>query len=266
MRGASSDDASWLISAMTDVEMSMSPGRTGPERRPRQPKDGENQLLSLLPPDVLERLSSHIQQVQLEGKEVLFRAHEPMPLAYFPVTAVVSLVARLETGEMLEVGLIGRDGVAGMALHPGATMTCEGVVQIPGVAWRIPVDRLRREMAEHDVLQTVICRFAQLLLVQSMQLAVCNTFHPVEQRCVRWLLMARDLVETDEIPLTHNLLATMLGVHRPTVTLVIGTLQRAGLIEERRGLLRIRNRKRLECACCECYHSMREEQRRVLSL
>lgn len=213
----------------------------------------------------MARLTPHLEPVHLEKKEVLFRAHEPLRVAYFPDCAVVSFVSRLESGETLEVGLVGRDGLAGTAVFPGiATMSCDGVVQVPGLARRMSADVLRRELLANEELYSTIGKFAQTLLVRSMQMSVCNMFHPVEQRCIRWLLTVSDLIVQNEIPLTHELLATMLGVHRPTVTLVIRSLHRAGLVDELRGQITIRDRARLADACCECYRLMRDEQYRLL--
>lgn len=231
------------------------------------PGDGrpQNRLLALLPPSVLARLTPHLEPVHLNRKEVLFRAHEPLKVAYFPSTAVVSLVSTLESGQSVEVGLVGRDGLAGTAVFPGLTgMSCDGVVQIPGFAQRISAEVLRREMSANETLHSTIGRFAQVLLVRSMQMSVCNTFHSVEQRCVRWLLTVSDLIDSGDIPMTHDLMASMLGVHRPTITLVLRSLHKGGLVTEKRGLILIRDRRRLEKACCECYRVMRDEQRRLL--
>lgn len=224
-----------------------------------------NQLLASLPPDVIERLRPHLDRIRLERKEVVFRADEPLKHVYFPITAVVSLVSRLESGEMLEVGLVGRDGLAGTAVVPGVTaMPCEGLVQISGFADRISAEVLRRELLANEPLHSAVGRFAQTLLARSMQMSACNMFHAVEQRCIRWLLTANDLTGQNDIPLTHDLLATMLGVHRPTVTLVLQALNRAGLVGESRGQITIRNRDLLEAACCECYGVMRHQQVGVL--
>lgn len=225
----------------------------------------ENQLLATLPRAVLMRLQPSFQLVHLEKKEVLFRAHEPLRVAYFPITAVVSFVAQLESGQSLEVGLVGRDGLAGTAVLPGImTMTCDGVVQIPGSALRLSADVLRYELLTNEELSWTIARYAQVLLVRSMQMSLCNMFHSVEQRCIRWLLTVNDVMDGDDLPLTHDLIATMLGVRRPTVSLVLGSLRRAGLVSEQRGRVWIRSRQKLEAACCECYDVMREEQRRLL--
>jgi CRP-like cAMP-binding protein len=143
-------------------------------------------------------------------------------------------------------------------------MTCDGIVLLPGSARRIGADVLRRELFANESLYAAIGRFVHVLLVRSMQISVCNAFHDIERRCIRWLLTVHDLIADSEIPLTHEEVATTLGVRRPTVTLVLGSLQRAGLIRERRGRIVIGDRSRLEAASCECYRMMRDEQKRLL--
>jgi CRP-like cAMP-binding protein len=225
---------------------------------------GENQLLAQLPPDVVARLAPYLDRVQFERQHVLFRAQEPLAAVYFPDTAVVSLVARLESGEALEVGLVGCDGIVGTPLLSGVPTTYDATVLAPGSARRVSADVLRRELHANISAYGVIERFVHVLLVRSMQLSVCNALHEIERRCIRWLLMVDDLTAGREIPLTHEELATILGVRRPTVTLVLGSLQRAGLIRESRGRIVIEDRSRLEAASCECYRLMRDEQRRLL--
>ena len=239
--------------------------RSQREVSPSSPTAPENRLLGLLPPTVLARLTPHLDSVRLRRNDVLFRANEPLRVCYFPITAVVSLVSTLESGDSLEVGIVGRDGLAGTSVFPGIfMMSCDGIVQFPGVAHRISTDVLRAQVLANEALYSTLGRFAQVLLVHSMQTSVCNMFHPVEQRCIRWLLTVNDLIANGDLPLTHDLMATMLGVHRPTVTLVLRSLHKAGLVSESRGRIVIRDRRRLEQSCCECYRSMRNEQHRLL--
>ena len=175
--------------------------------------------------------------------------------------------ATVESGETLEVGLIGRDGVIGVPMFVGdTTMPCDGIVQIGGGARRISIEHLRHEMLTSDALQSALARFAQVTLMRSMQMSVCNAFHSLEQRCIRWLLTANDLLGYDDLPLTHELIATMLGVHRPSVTAVLRALHTGGLIDESRGSIVIRDRRSLEAQCCECYRLMRVEQQRLLGI
>jgi CRP-like cAMP-binding protein len=219
----------------------------------------------MLPQSVLAQLRPHLQTVQLERQVVIFRAHERLATAYFPTTAVISFVAHLESGEQLEVGMTGRDGLAGTSVFPGVTtMFYDGVVQIAGLAQSMNADTLRREVLANPALYSVVGRYAQLLMVRSMQLSVCNMFHAVEQRCIRWLLSLNDLMGHDDIPLTHELVATSLGVHRPTLTLALRSLHKEGLIEETRGRIVLVNRRRLEDACCECYGVLQAEHRRLM--
>jgi CRP-like cAMP-binding protein len=178
----------------------------------------------------------------------------------------VSLVSRVVSGQTLEVGLIGCDGVVGVGVCPGVdAMTCDAVAHIPGDAVRLDAAVLRRELAADPSMYAVFGRYAELLFARCMQMAACNMFHSVEQRTGRWLLAVHDLTGHDEIPVTHELLAAMLGVHRPTVTLVVGALHRAGLIHEERGRIVITNRAGLEADTCECYGIMRAEERRLLT-
>jgi CRP-like cAMP-binding protein len=224
-----------------------------------------NWLLASLPPPVFTHLEPHLERVALQPKQVLFRAHERPSFVYFPTTAVVSLVGALDAGETLDVGLTGRDGIAGPVGLPNVDwMPCDGIVQIRGVAHRLSAAMFRQALRGSEPLAVVVGRYAHLLLGRSMQMHLCDTFHPVEQRLTRWLLTLSDLLANAEIPLTHELLATMLGVRRPTVTLAVGSLQRAGLIDEKRGRLTIRDRERLETACCDCYRLMCEQQVKVL--
>ena len=235
------------------------------KRSPSSLTASENSLLALLPPAVLARLTPHFESVDLRRKDVLFRANEPASACYFPSTGVISLVSTLDSGESLGVGLVGRDGLAGIAVFPGiVTMPCDGIVQIPGMAQRISADVLRAEVLANEALSSPLCRYVQLLLVRVMQMSVCNMFHPVEQRCIRWLLRLSDLIGDDDIPLTHDLIATLLGAHRPTVTLVLRSLHKAGLVSESRGRIVIRDRRGLERSCCVCYRTMRNDQHRLL--
>lgn len=236
------------------------PRPPGPATRPRG-----NQLLARLPSAVRERLRPHLKTVNLKPKQVIFRAHTPLSVVYFPDTSVISLLTPLKEGETPEVGLVGRDGMASITVFPGAnTMPCDGVVLIGGSAQRMTADLLREEVHQGGPLHDVLGRYAQLTLARSMQMTACNSVHPVKKRCARWLLMTHDLIDGDGFLLTQDILAMMLGVRRASVTVVARTLQRAGLIDYRRGRLTIRDRRGLEAASCECYQSMREEQRRLL--
>jgi hypothetical protein len=221
--------------------------------------------LTRLPTDVRKRLSPHLKTVTLKPKQTIFHAHVALSVVYFPDTSVISLLTPLTGGETPEVGIVGRDGMASITVFPGVnTMPCDGVVLIGGTAQRMNADVLKHEVHQGGPLHDVLGRYAHLTLARSMQMAACNSVHPVKKRCARWLLMTHDLVDGDEFQLTHDVLAMMLGVRRPSVTIVARTLQRAGFIEYRRGHVAIRDRRSLEAASCECYQLMRDEQQRLL--
>jgi CRP-like cAMP-binding protein len=224
-----------------------------------------NLLLAQLSPPLLGRLRRYLSPVHLRKNEVLFRSQDRLRSAYFPSKAVISLVSTLESGQSLAVGWVGRDGRAAMPfVHGIGTSSCEGVVQIAGSAVRIPVDVLRHEALADVRLFDILGRYAHLALVRSMQLSACNMFHSAEQRCIRWLLTLSDLVESAEITLTHDQMASMLGVHRPTVTYILRALHKAGTVHETRGRVVILDRDGLERHCCECRKVMRAEQQRLL--
>jgi CRP-like cAMP-binding protein len=225
-----------------------------------------NHLLTALSPAVRARLTPHLRAVTLKTGASLFRAHETLGAVYFPETCVIALVTSLTSGETLEVGLVGRDGVSAISVFPDVSaMPCDAVVEIGGTAQRIDAETLRREVGRNEALHALIGRYAQLVLAECMHLAGCISFHPVQERCARQLLRTADLVERDEFPLTQARLAGMLGARRASVTVVVGALERAGLIEHRRGRMRILDRRRLEAASCECYEAMRMERRRLLA-
>jgi hypothetical protein len=178
----------------------------------------------------------------------------------------VSLVVGLESGETLDVGFVGREGVAGTAIFPIpgiATMPCDGIVQVAGHARQIRAALLREAVIGDITLWTAIQCVEHLLLVRSMQTSICNVFHNAEQRCIRWLLVLDDLVGPGPIPVTHEVIASALGVRRPTVTGVLQSLARAGLVYEQRGRVSILDRLALESGCCECYDVMRPAQPRL---
>jgi CRP-like cAMP-binding protein len=217
-----------------------------------------NRLLAQLLSSAAGRLRPHLHAVELERREIVFRAHEPIPAVYFPTTAVLSLVTRIESGHSLEVGLVGHDGVVGAGSLPTNRFGCDAVVQIGGSAFRIDAEVLRRVQLLDAATNSAVNGYSQLLLMRAMYLSACNVFHSVEQRCVRWLLTMDDLVGHQQIPLTHEELGAILGVHRPTITHVIGVLHRSGLIDEHRGRLAAIDRARLESLSCDCYTRIRD--------
>ena len=235
----------------------------GSEISPRAP--ASNQLLASLARPLFARLKPHLEAVHLVRGQVLFRAGEPLMTVYFPDSTFVSLVGRLESGATLDVGFVGREGVAGTAIFPGiTTMPCDGIVRVAGRARQVRAALLREAVSGDTALWSAIQCVEHVLVVRSMQMSVCNVFHSAEQRCIRWLLVLDDLLGPGSIPVTHELIASALGVRRPTVTGVLQSLARARLVHEQRGRVSILDRLALESACCECYDVMRAAQHRLI--
>jgi CRP-like cAMP-binding protein len=224
-----------------------------------------NQLLSHLAPDARAQLTSQLHHVSLARGQVIFHAHEPLRTAYFPEGCVAALLTHPNEEDVVDVGLVGRDGLVGIALLPGVNfMPCDAVVEVAGTALAISAQELMRVCRQSRQAHELLGRYAYTLFAQGVLLAGCNSFHHVGERCARSLLMIHDLSDGDEFPLTHDLLATLLGVRRSSVTLAAGELQRLGVIDYRHGKVRVTNRKGLVDASCACYRAFREEAFRLL--
>jgi CRP-like cAMP-binding protein len=191
---------------------------------------------------------------------------EPVAKVYFPVSGVVSLVVEMDVGQMIETAMVGRNGVVnGTSALDGKVSLQKGVVQVAGAAATIAPDVLRKLAHEFDPLHSLLIRHEQVLLAQAQQAAGCNAGHTVEARMCRWLLQMRDLTQSDDLKLTQEFLAQMLGVRRTSVSLVAGTLQRAGLIKYRRGNIRLLDVENLKESACECYETVKGHYERLLT-
>jgi CRP-like cAMP-binding protein len=227
-----------------------------------------NQLLDSLAPDDLRRLLPHLeeQEVPLAHKETINVPGRPIERLYFPTAGVVSLIASVDEGAAVEVGIIGREGMVGTPVLLGSECASnEAFVQIEGRALRMPTGALLDQFEESRSLRRHLLRFAQALSFQISQSAACNARHVVDERCARWLLAAHDRVGGNELVLTHEFLGIMLGVRRAGVTVAAGALQRAGLIRYRQGQITILDREGLEGASCECYRAIKAEYARLLA-
>lgn len=228
------------------------------------PKFG-NRLLDKLPDDELDALRPHLETVAIKRGQFLIVPHEPIPYAYFPVTLLASLVTILEDGSTVESGAVGREGMVGIpVLLDAHTTPMETLVQIPGNAVRVRTSVLKEAFDKGGALRALLQRYVHTLFVYASQSAACNRRHQVEVRLARWLLMSSDGVGSDELALTHEFLATMLGVRRAGVTQGALYLKEAGLIKYMRGHIRILDRERLEAVTCECYHRVKDEFKRLL--
>ena len=226
----------------------------------------ENNILSSLPVEALERLRPHFEQMSLAHGFRVIVPDEPIRHVYFPLTCLLSLVTRMENGSAVESGTIGREGMSGIPVILKATMTTmETLVQVPGEAIRVKAEVVREEYERGGVLHDLLNRYLHIIVVNGSQSAACNALHRVEARFCRWLLMSSDGVGSDRLNLTQEFLATMLGVRRPGVSQAAGVLQEAGLITYNRGLIQILDRAGLERAVCECYRMAKEEYDRLFS-
>ena len=224
-----------------------------------------NRLLGLLPAKDYRRLHRHLERIPLTYRQSLYRARRPLGFVYFIETGVGSLVNTMANGEAAEVGTIGNEGVVGLPLLLGDDRAPTSVyVQVPGSGLRMTAARFSEELARSASMRRVMLRYAHALFNQVAQSAACNHFHAIEQRCCRWMLMTHDRMNSDEFLLTQEFLAMMLGVQRTGVSAAAGTLQRAGLIRYRRGVVTILDRRGLRQRACECYGVSKREFDRLL--
>jgi CRP-like cAMP-binding protein len=213
-----------------------------------------NRLLSLLSDDDYERLRPHLSHVVLNYKKSLYEASSPIGHVYFPLNGVASLVIASGDGSSAEVGTIGNEGLVGLPVCLGAHEAPSAVyVQVPGTALKLDARSFRTEIERSPTLNRIMLRYAHAFFNQVAQSAACIHLHRVEQRCCRWLLMTHDRMPGDEFLLTHECLGMMLGVRRTTVTDVMGSLQKAGLVRYRRGHVTILDYDTLRQRACECY-------------
>jgi CRP-like cAMP-binding protein len=214
----------------------------------------QNRLLAALPEDVYARLRPNLERVPLALGKVIYEVNEPLSHVYFPVTAIVSLLYIMENGTSAEIGIVGCDGVVGIAVFMGGDTTPNrAVVQSAGDAIRLELRHFREEFRRVDELHRLLLLYTQSLLTQMSQTAVCNRLHSVEQQLCRWLLLSHDRLESNELVMTQELIANMLGVRREGVSVAAQRLQDEGLIRYQRGHITIVDRPGLESAVCECW-------------
>ncbi len=219
-----------------------------------------NRLLAMLPPAEFALLAPDLRDMPLERGTVLHDAGDIIEHVYFPNSGMVSLVAVMRTGETVETATVGREGAIGVTAGMGYRFAFgRAVVQLPGMASRIPFARFHAAAARSRCIRDLVVRYNEVLIAQIQQSVACNALHDVEARLCRWLLQTHDRMESDTMPLTQEFLAQMLGVRRTTVTIVARILQTAGMIRYRRGLIQIVNRGALEEGACECYATIRQQ-------
>jgi CRP-like cAMP-binding protein len=235
---------------------------------PVHPDLSASKLLSTLPQVDRQRIASYLTSVPVAFKQVIYEQDDEIHDVYFPGSGAWSLTKTMEQGGTAEVATVGNEGMLGSSVFFGDPIShTEVIVQVGGdvPAYKMPVVAFKAEMEQRGAFYNVVIRYHQALAIQVQQTTACNALHPAEQRCCRWLLVTRDRVGNDDIKLTHEFLAVMLGVRRPTVTLIVGTLEKAGLIANgNRGAINIADRKGLEAASCECYAAVKANFARLL--
>jgi CRP-like cAMP-binding protein len=235
---------------------------------PRLLADGtplRNRLLLALPPVHYERIAADLRVKRVVVGQALHERGKPIAHVYFPNGGVFSVTTEMDDGELVEVATVGREGMLGIGVFFGdRTGAGKTFQQVPdGVCVSMSAARFVEASAIAGPFRQVISLYAQANLLQIMQCTACNALHDVTQRCCRWLLQTQDRVEADDFTLKQEFLAIMLGVNRPTVTLVIGKLRDAGLVATHYGRMQVLNRKRLETMSCECYRVIQREFHRL---
>ncbi|MDR3411999.1 MAG: Crp/Fnr family transcriptional regulator [Formivibrio sp.] len=226
----------------------------------------QNHLLAALPTAEFESIAAHLELVPLALGEMLYEPGGQLQHAYFPTTSIVSLHYVMESGASAETAGVGNEGVVGISLFMGGdTTSSSAVVQTAGQAYRLDRHLLMQEFNRAGSLQRLLLRYTQALLTQMAQTAVCNRHHSVEQQLCRWLLLTLDRLPSNELVMTQELVASMLGVRREGITEAAGNLQRAGYISYRRGHIAVLDRSGLENRACECYAVVKTELNRLLS-
>ena len=238
-------------SSVTPIAKALMHGANNPHR---------NRILAALPEDECERLACDLELVPMPLGLSLYESGTKMHHAYFPTTAIVSLLYVMEDGASAEIAMVGNEGIVGIPLFMGGDAAPgRAVVQSAGHAYRMKGQMLKDEFYQSDSIQAVLLRYTQARLTQIAQTAVCNRHHSLDQRLCRWLLLSLDRLPTNEFGMTQELVAHMLGVRREGVTEAAGNLQRAGLISYRRGHITVLDRAGLEARVCECYGVVRKE-------
>jgi len=226
-----------------------------------------NHLLAALSPEERDRLFPHLRLVTMPLGKVLYESGDVQRYVYFPTDSIVSLLYVMESGASAEVSVVGNEGVIGIALFMGGETTpSRAIVQSAGHAYRLIGQRLKDEFHRSGGMQLLLLRYTQALITQMAQTAVCNRHHSVDQQLCRWLLLSLDRLSSNELIMTQDLIANMLGVRREGVTEAAGKLQKLGVIRYSRGRITVLDRPQLEQLSCECYGVVKKETDRLQQL
>ena len=229
------------------------------------PTPQQNHLLAALPVEVQQRLFLNLELIPLPLGKILYESGDALRHVYFPTDAIVSLLYVMENGASAEISVVGNEGLIGIAVFMGGESTpSRAVVQSAGYAFRLLGKQFKAEVNRHGEMLHLMLRYTQALLTQMAQTAVCNRHHSIDQQLCRWLLLSLDRLPGDQLTMTQELIANMLGVRREGVTDAAGKLQKLGVIEYSRGHIKVLDRPRLEQLSCECYAVVKKETDRLL--
>jgi CRP-like cAMP-binding protein len=229
------------------------------------PRPEQNHLLAVLPSEVMERVTPYLEVVPLPLGKVLYESGDTLRHVYFPTNSIISLLYVMASGAPAEIAVVGNEGVVGLALFMGGESTTNrAIVQSAGSAYRLLGKRFKDEVNRHSELLHLMLHYTQALITQMAQTAVCNRHHSIEQQLCRWLLLSIDRLSGNQLNMTQELIANMLGVRREGVTDAAGRLQKLGVIIYSRGHITVIDRPQLEKLSCECYAVVKKETDRLL--
>jgi CRP-like cAMP-binding protein len=227
--------------------------------KPEIKRQSFNQLLNSLEPGAFGRVAKKLTRVTLRPKEVVYKPNEPIDHVLFPENAVVCLMTLMSNGDTIEAATVGREGASWISASVGASsMPCETIVVIEGTGLRLPIADLDRELKENGHFRDVLTEYSHALLIASMRTAACNGLHELQERCARWMLMTLDRVDSDRFAVTKEFLAQLLGTNRPTVSVLVSVLEKAGILNVEGRWVTLADRTRLKEAACECYDVIRK--------
>ncbi|MCY1279311.1 Crp-like helix-turn-helix domain protein [compost metagenome] len=229
------------------------------------PSPLQNHLLAALPTEVQDRLLPHLELQRFPLGKVLYESGDSMRNVFFPTDSIVSLLYVMESGASAEISVVGNEGLIGIAVFMGGESTpSRAIVQSAGHAYRLSGQRIKDEFNRHGEMLQLMLRYTQALITQMAQTAVCNRHHSIDQQLCRWLLLSLDRLPSNQLTMTQELIANMLGVRREGVTEAAGKLQKLGVIEYNRGHITVLDRNKLEQLTCECYAVVKKETDRLL--
>jgi CRP-like cAMP-binding protein len=232
--------------------------------KPGLKRQSVNRLLNSLEPDAFERVAKKLTRVKLRPKEVVYKPYEPIDYVLFPENAVLCLMTLMSNGDTIEAATVGREGASWISAAAGApSMPCETVVVIEGTALRWPIADLDRELKDNDHFLDILTEYSHALLIASMRTSACNGLHGLQERCARWILMTLDRVDADRFAVTKEFLAQLLGTNRPTASVLVSTLEKAGILNVEGRWVTLADRDRLKEAACECYDIIRRTYEQV---